>query len=404
MDRNQPGFRLEDFIVESPIGQGAFGQIYRASSVSTGEKFALKAVNRRYLIKMKKQNVPVLEKTALVKCAGPFVVPLIGTFKDDSNLYFVFGLAEHGDLAEAIGEIGALNTDVCRMVSAQVLAAISGCHKAGVIHRDIKTENVLLDSRNYVILADFGTALLYEESSRNELVRSSIVGTPSFVAPELLTEGRICFASDLWAFGCLIFNILTGVAPFEGGNVAELMTNITSHRFTEASSRIPRLAKDLIERLLELDPRQRIGFGESECGYPSIRSHPFFRGVPWDSLDTVTMPLFTPFEPDPPPSIADPFLLEDEKVIMEATVDRKRVLGWKDRIAVLTNGKRFFLFNSKEKKVKLEIRLAPTTKVTMSGRGREWTIHWGKNSQVLRSNDGQAAIWAATILREATKQ
>ncbi|KAH0795768.1 AGC family protein kinase [Histomonas meleagridis] len=170
----QTAFRLEDFIVESPIGQGAYGQIYKAVEVGTGKVYALKAMNRRCLMKMKKQSLPIVEKNALIKCASTFVVRLYGTFKDDSNLYFVLELAEHGDLAEAVGDIGSLNTNVVKLLSAQIFEAICVCHKANVIHRDLKPENILLDSQNHVLLSDFGTALI-EKSDSQELNRSSIV-------------------------------------------------------------------------------------------------------------------------------------------------------------------------------------------------------------------------------------
>jgi 3-phosphoinositide dependent protein kinase-1 len=397
-------FRLEDFILDAPIGQGAFGQIFKASDIRTGTVYALKAVNRRFLIKMKKQNLPVIERNALLKCSSVFIVRLFGTFKDDSNLYFVFELAEHGDLAEAVNEIGSLNVDVVRFLSAEVLVALSVCHAAGVIHRDIKPENVLLDAGNHIKLTDFGTAMIAEESSRNDLIRSSIVGTPAFVAPELLNDGKIGFSSDIWAFGCLVFNLFTGQAPFEGENAAELMDNVTNGRFVSSINVLPRKAKALIDSILQVDPTKRLGYGESATGYQSIRSHPFFSGVDWEHLRDVQMPLFTKLEEEGPPSVADPLLQDGEKVVMEAVVDRKRMLSWKPRTAVLTNKKRLLLFHVKNKGLKGEIKIAMGTRVEVAPNGKDWTLTWAKGlSQVFRSKDGSGGMWAATIMRESLK-
>jgi 3-phosphoinositide dependent protein kinase-1 len=397
-------FRLEDFIVEAPIGQGAFGQIYKASDLRSGQKYALKAVNRRFLIKLKKQNLPVIEKTALVKCASPFTIQLFGTFKDDSNLYFVFELAEHGDLAEAVGEIGSLNVDVVRLLSAQLLEAISACHIAGVIHRDLKPENVLLTARNHVRLTDFGTAMFCEDSQGHELIRSSIVGTPAFVAPELLNDGKIGFASDLWAYGCTIFNLFTGRAPFEGATTPELMDSITQGRLCAAAAQLPRKARALIDALLVGDPARRIGAGESAAGYPSIRTHPFFAGVDWAGLAAVAMPLFTKLEEEPPPSIADDRLEDGERVVLDGVVERKRHLSWSTRTAVLTSHKRLLLFNVKKNCLDAEIRIAPGSKVECAPNGKDWIVAWAKGqSQAFRSKDGQGSMWAATILRESLK-
>jgi 3-phosphoinositide dependent protein kinase-1 len=243
------------------------------------------------------------------------------------NLYFVFELAEHGDLAEAVSEIGSLNSDVVRLLSAQLLEALCACHRAGVIHRDLKPENVLLDARNHVKLTDFGTALVREDGGIG-LAKSSIVGTPAFVAPELLNDGRICFASDLWAYGCTVFNLFTGRAPFEGATTPELMDAIIHGRLCGAVAQLPRRGRALIEALLQRDPEKRLGSGEAASGYCSIRQHPFFAGVDWTHLSEVEMPLFTKLEEEAPPSIADDKMGDAEKVVMEGQADRKRHLSW----------------------------------------------------------------------------
>ncbi|KAH0798382.1 AGC family protein kinase [Histomonas meleagridis] len=399
----QTAFRLEDFIVESPIGQGAYGQIYKAVEVGTGKVYALKAMNRRCLMKMKKQSLPIVEKNALIKCASTFVVRLYGTFKDDSNLYFVLELAEHGDLAEAVGDIGSLNTNVVKLLSAQIFEAICVCHKANVIHRDLKPENILLDSQNHVLLSDFGTALI-EKSDSQELNRSSIVGTPAFVAPELLNDGKICYSSDMWSFGCVIFNLLTGTAPFSGQNTVELMNNITELKFNPVIKTLPKTAKDLITSLLKLDPHERIGYGEAKEGYPSIRNHAFFKGIDWNNLSNIKMPVFTKFEEEQQPTIADSMLNEGETILMNSIVDRKRLFGWKERSIFLTNQKRLLLFNNKTHEFKMAIALTNGVKVNVAQDGKEWTITWGKGqTQTFRSNDGTGGMWAASIMRESIK-
>ena len=190
-----------------------------------------------------------------------------------------------------------------------IFEAICVCHKANVIHRDLKPENILLDSQNHILLSDFGTAII-DDTGNQELNRSSIVGTPAFVAPELLNDGKICYSSDMWSFGCVIFNLLTGHAPFGGQNTVELMSNITELKFHPALKTLPKSAKDLITSLLKPNPHERIGFGESHDGYPSIRKHAFFKGVDWDNLSSIKMPVFTKFEEEQQSTIADSVLKE----------------------------------------------------------------------------------------------
>jgi serine/threonine protein kinase len=220
-----------------------------------------------------------------------------------------------------------------------------------------------------------------------------------------LNDGRISFSSDIWAFGCTVFNLFTGKAPFEGENVAELMSNISGGRFASVAAKLPRCGKALIDSILQLNPARRLGYGESATGYPSIRRHPFFAGVEWQRLGTVTMPLFTPFEEEAPPSLADEMLSRAEKVVMEGPVERRRTLrSWSDRTLVLTSNKRLLVFHTKTKALETEIRFAAGAKVEVAASGKEWTLAWAKGKeQVFRSKDGAGAMWAATILRESIK-
>lgn len=403
MEGGQVNFRLEDFIVENPIGQGAYGQIYKAVEQRSGKEYALKALNRRFLLKMKKQNLPIIEKNAILSCSSNFVIHLYGTFKDDSNLYFVFELADHGDLAEAINDIGSLNVDVARFISSQLLMGICSCHQNSIIHRDIKPENILLDSRNHVKLSDFGTALI-NKNGTSALVRSSIVGTPAFVAPELLNDGQICYSSDIWSFGCVIFNMLTGVAPFEGKNPAELMENITALKFTPAVERLPRLAKDLIMKVLILDPTKRLGYGEEKREYPSIKNHPFFKGIEWNKLSDIKMPIFTKFEEEAPQTIADDYLHDGEKVILQEDLLHKRKIRWQERVVFLTSMKRLLLFNpKKDNKFKHEIKFTTDSRVECNPNGKDWTLICGKIQNTFRCKGKTSGMWAATLMREMMK-
>jgi len=399
MEAKDGCFRFEDFIVESPIGQGAFGQIYRATEIRTGNVYALKALNRRFLMKMKKQNQAILEKDALMKCNSPFIVNLYGTFKDASNLYFVLEFAEHGDLHEAVMQLGSLCTEVVSYLAAQLLMAICEMHAKGIIHRDIKPENVLLDKFNRIKLTDFGTAMICD-TLENQMHASSIVGTPDFVAPELLMDGKICFSSDLWSFGCFMFDLFTGKAPFENDTPSALMCNISSRNIRSEIDTLPTPAKDLIISLLEIDPSNRLGFGENATGYHSIKSHPFFAKIDFSKLDKVTMPMFSPYEIEKPQSIAASMLNEGESIVYEGIVERRRIFSWKERVAVLTDQKRFMVFNIESHKTKTIINLVPSTKVLVSSNGKEWTLVWAPGkSQLFRCKDGNAGIWASMILK-----
>ncbi len=162
-------------------------------------------------------------------------------------------------------------------------------HRRGVIHRDLKPENVLLDDKMHVKITDFGTAKILDiskntnggtgnsqfdpESSADDNRASSFVGTAEYVSPELLTDKNACKASDLWAFGCIIYQLLAGRPPFKAGNEYQTFQKIVAldYQFPRG---FPDVARDLVERLLVLDPQRRLTIEH-------VKNHQFFSGITW---------------------------------------------------------------------------------------------------------------------------
>lgn len=161
-------------------------------------------------------------------------------------------------------------------------------HSRGVIHRDLKPENVLLDEKMHIKITDFGTAKILtppkppsgDGSYQGDTIgavdntrANSFVGTAEYVSPELLTEKAACKASDLWAFGCIIFQLLSGRPPFKAANEYQTFQKIV-HLEYEFPKGFPAVARDLVERLLVLDPTKRLTIDH-------IKNHKFFEGIEW---------------------------------------------------------------------------------------------------------------------------
>lgn len=189
--------------------------------------------------------------------------------------------------------MGSFDEECTRYYTAQILDAVEYMHSRGVIHRDLKPENVLLDDQMRVKITDFGTAKLLDlptidtsikdpneypyvdksiESNENSRA-NSFVGTAEYVSPELLTDKSAFKSSDLWAFGCILFQLLSGRPPFKAGNEYQTFQKIVNLDYTFPSG-FPPVAKDLVQRLLVLDPTKRITIEH-------IKSHQFFDGVAW---------------------------------------------------------------------------------------------------------------------------
>ncbi|KAL5118557.1 serine/threonine protein kinase [Pleosporales sp. CAS-2024a] len=279
---------VKDFNFGRTLGEGSYSTVIAATDRQSLREYAIKVLDKRHIIKEKKVKYVNIEKDTLNRLTEhPGVVRLYYTFQDERSLYFVLDLASGGELLGFLKKMGTFDVECTRFYGAQILDSIDYMHNKGVIHRDLKPENVLLDDQMHVKIADFGTAKILEPKSSNgigsisgdplECAESdrakSFVGTAEYVSPELLTDKNACKASDLWAFGCIIYQLLAGRPPFKAANEYQTFQKIVGLDYTFPDG-FPPLAKDLVERLLVLDPVTRLPMEH-------IKNHAFFDGIVW---------------------------------------------------------------------------------------------------------------------------
>ena len=305
---------VKDFNFGRTLGEGSYSTVIAATDRQTLKEYAIKVLDKRHIIKEKKVKYVNIEKDTLNRLTDhPGVVRLYYTFQDENSLYFVLDLADNGELLGVLKRLTTFDEECTRFYGAQILDTIDYMHSRGVIHRDLKPENVLLDDQMHVKITDFGTAKILgapkksqdpldgNGSSSNNYGQednraNSFVGTAEYVSPELLTEKNACKASDLWAFGCIIYQLLAGRPPFKAGNEYLTFQKIVNldYKFPDG---FPPAARDLIERLLVLDPTRRLMIDH-------IKSHEFFDGVTWGrGLWRQKAPRLKPYIPpssDPP--------------------------------------------------------------------------------------------------------
>jgi len=297
---------VKDFAFSRTLGEGSYSTVVLGTDRQTLKEYAVKILDKKHIIKEKKIKYVNIERDTLNRLIEhPGIVRLYYTFQDNASLYYVLDIASGGELLAVLKKIGSFNEECTRFYGAQILSAIEHMHDRGVIHRDLKPENVLLDDQMHIKITDFGTAKLlpdprvprdpqanydFDESDQESQRAQSFVGTAEYVSPELLRDKHACKASDLWAFGCIIFQLLTGRPPFKAQNPYQTFQKIVNLEY-EFPQGFPPAAKDMVERLLVLDPQRRLSIEH-------IKNHEFFDGVKFGrSLWRTKAPRLMPYVP-----------------------------------------------------------------------------------------------------------
>ncbi|XP_036409833.1 serine/threonine-protein kinase N2-like isoform X2 [Megalops cyprinoides] len=279
-EEEQFQFSLKDFKCVAVLGRGHFGKVLLAEYKITGEMFAIKALKKGDIVARDEVDSLMCEKRifeTVNSVRHPFLVNLFACFQTEHHACFVMEYAAGGDLmmhihADVFSEPRAVFYAACVVLGLQFL------HDHKIVYRDLKLDNLLLDTEGYVKIADFG---LCKEGMGFRDRTSTFCGTPEFLAPEVLTETSYTRAVDWWGLGVLIFEMLVGESPFPGDDEEEVFDSIVNDEV-----RYPRFlsteAISIMRRLLRRNPERRLGAGERDA--EEVKKHPFFRNVDWTAL------------------------------------------------------------------------------------------------------------------------
>ncbi|XP_013786809.1 3-phosphoinositide-dependent protein kinase 1-like isoform X2 [Limulus polyphemus] len=291
----------KDFIFGKLIGEGSFSMVYLAKDIRSGKEYAIKVCEKVHILREKKQKAIMREKqimNILNDHPSPFFIKLFCTFQDTDRLYFVMNYAKHGELLPYIIKVGSFDEECTRFYGGEILLALEHLHKLGIIHRDLKPENILLNEQMHIQITDFGSAKVLDNSSDLNTVnarKNSFVGTAQYVSPEMLTDKSAAPSSDLWAMGCILYQMVSGLPPFQASTEYLIFQKVIKLEYDFPDGFHPE-AKDLVQKLLVIEPSQRLG-ATDEGGYSSIKKHPFFRDMPWENLHNETPPRILPYLP-----------------------------------------------------------------------------------------------------------
>ncbi|XP_022816638.1 putative protein kinase C delta type homolog isoform X3 [Spodoptera litura] len=291
--RTIPRFRkytVEDFQFIKVLGKGSFGKVLLAELRDTEYYYAVKCLKKDVVLEDDDVECTLIERKVLALGTNhPYLCHLFATFQTDSHLFFVMEYLNGGDLMFHIQQSGRFPEARARFYAAEIVSGLKFLHKRGIVYRDLKLDNILLDFEGHVRIADFGMCKLQIYLDKTA---DTFCGTPDYMAPEIIKGLKYNQTVDWWSFGVLLYEMLIGQSPFSGCDEDELFWSICNE-MPSYPRFLSHEALTILTRLLDKDARTRLG--GTECMHGDIRDQDFFHAIHWDRLER--RELETPFRP-----------------------------------------------------------------------------------------------------------
>lgn len=279
----------DDFDIIKLLGKGAFGKVFLAEKKGTNELFALKVISKSSVIKKNTFEYLKNEKIIMQSVNHPFVLKLEYFFSNPEYVFFALKFKTGGELYKYLSKQSRFNESVVKFYACQILLGLEYIHSLNIIYRDLKPENILLDENGNAVLADFGISKVINSENNTK----SFVGTPDYVAPEVILQKGHNRMVDIWAYGILLYELAYGNPPFYNKSQEIMLGNILKNDIIFNSSvTVSKELKDLIIKCTNKDPSLRIGTESTG----DIKYHPFFKDVNWNKV--VSKDIKAPIKPE----------------------------------------------------------------------------------------------------------
>lgn len=271
---------INDFDVLKYLSRGAFGSVYLARHKKTGDLFAIKAIDKDETRRKNTITHALTERRALALINSPWIVSLYYAFEAECTLFLVMEFMIGGNLGTLLKAMKVLDRATIRFYAAELIVAVDTLHSVGIIHHDLKPENIVIDEEGHIRLIDLGLA------RTDGMVRAENLGTPDYMAPELIIhKGYYSSAVDVWSIGCILFEMLNGRPPFHADSVKSIFEKIMEG-YAPKKTDFDEL-NCLINKALSSDPSKR-----PTCS--QLKDDPFFKGINWANLRESMKPPFIP--------------------------------------------------------------------------------------------------------------
>ena len=308
----EPEPKITDFTIEKELGSGSFGHVYLVTHKKTKAKYAIKAIDKRNKTNIEEKPYFRREVEVMYKIHHPNVVKLYSHFEDNNYCYFIMEYIPKGNMFGLIPQDKKkrISTQIVASLMKNIISAVYFLHNMNppIIHRDIKPENVLLTENLVAKLTDFGWSNYIQEDEK----RTTVCGTPIYLAPEIIKEQGHDEKVDIWCIGVLLFELATGSVPFPGNDIESLESNILKLKIQWPKD-INIDAKNLIMKILKLDPKARISL-------PDMLKHHFITKYCPDASQCLIKPdesiKYKPFiVSKDDPNNWDPVIHEENEII-----------------------------------------------------------------------------------------
>ncbi|KAK2961267.1 putative serine/threonine protein kinase [Blattamonas nauphoetae] len=319
-----------DFQMLTVIGRGAFGEVRVVRRIEDNKIFAMKKLKKAEMKKMGQVEHVKAERNLMAEASCDWVVQLQYSFQDVHYLYLIMEYVPGGDMMTLLMKKEILSEAEVRFYVAETVLAVESVHKLGYLHRDLKPDNLLITREGHIKLSDFGLAttgenklnsfqaiapaapvtekeLLTPQSVNVQASRKnrralafSTVGTPDYIAPEVLKKEGYGKECDWWSLGAIMYEMLIGYPPFYSESPAETCHKILHYKQTLRFPRDGSVSSTAVHLMqcLMTDARHRLGSGTKNprhndkdfSGADEIKAHPFFKGIDWNNLRALKPP------------------------------------------------------------------------------------------------------------------
>jgi len=279
----------KDFELLKLLGEGAYGKVVLAKKKDLGNLYAMKITDKESIIEEGEMEALLSEKKVLQNDC-PFLVHLHYSFQTQKHFYLVMDYIAGGNLASHLKREDHFDEKKAQFITAEVVIALDYLHSRGVIYRDLRPDNILLDVDGHVCLTDFGMSKIVSTKVTDTIKMQTFRGIPEYIAPEILEGQEYTQSVEWWSLGVVVYEMLLGFTPFEfeDQDLGKLIRAILNTRILYPIELVSHNARSLLEGFLQRNPKQRLD------EIDEIKHHPFFNGIDWEKLSVKN--IISPFK------------------------------------------------------------------------------------------------------------